>query len=157
MKKSILFVIFLIFMNPLFAQEGKKDTKVEKEIQSKEKSLSEMSFLADQVNNNANCLIHYHNERKTAFYLGLSSSALFGLSISLNDKQNGQYITTTNPTTHIKTTVPQYPDFFKSPAGNWAIFGGVTGLISLILYIDAEKWIGSKKIMVTKDGLAYRF
>ncbi|MCL6102789.1 MAG: hypothetical protein M1292_09910 [Bacteroidetes bacterium] len=157
MKKSILVVILICYFLPLFAQEEKFDNG--ETYSSKRKKLSTRLALATKSHSNqlAYCLVEYHNERFGATLVGLGSMVLSGTSIILSGKQNSSFATYIDPKTHVTTYKNSYPNFFESPAGYVAIAGGIAGLVSMIIFIDAEKWISQRNIVFTNNGLAYRF
>jgi hypothetical protein len=161
MKKS-LFVFFMLCSIPcLFAQKGNTYHQFDKgEIYSpKRKTVKEMSALADksQADHNAYCLIRYHNERMGAIATGAGSLVLGVVAIILSDKQNSQTISSTNDKTHVTTYAPKYTDFIKSPAGFVTIAGGIAAITSMVMFIDAEKWISQGSIVFTGDKLTIRF
>lgn len=157
MKKSILVLVLLCSIQFVFAQQDKNENSVDNS--TKKKSLAEMSALADrqQMNNITNCLINYHSARMNALVTSIISIGIITPSLVFYTKLDLQTKIVKNPKTHINESVKKYPDFFKNPAGIGILIGGVCGLASFVMYVDAEKWTNRKHLIFTGDKLAYRF
>lgn len=78
----------------------------------------------------SNCLIHYHNERMQAFGLGVTSAAFGAGAIYYEGNDNKQVFT---------------------------VISGVFAIASIITYVNAERWIGPKKLKFSGNGIAYKF
>ena len=133
MKRFIVLLIVLISLD-LTAQEkiGGKNNTIDLSSKSSIKYWLNMYDIADkdQAIHVVKCLENYRRERGNAMLFGITGIALVYASPKINEKDTRDLM-------------------------NYA--GGATALISAILFIDAEKWLSGKRLLVNSNGVAFRF
>lgn len=131
--KILLLIILLVSGYSAFSQGGifQKKNKELDQIEAP-KSLLEMSARSDknQMDHLITCLDKYHSERLSAFGILLISAGSGIGSSAVTD---------------------------SGTRDGLLVLSGVSGLASLIVYINAERWISRKKLTFKGNGLAYRF
>lgn len=133
--KKLLFILFAVVCVSGYGQEGilKKKEKGGDDIYFiQKKSLAEMSAIADrsQADRIITCLDHFRTERQTAMALMVISGGLAIGSAKVSDEETKNGL---------------------------LIAAGVSGLASLIISINSERWISRKKLTFTGNALSMRF
>jgi diacylglycerol kinase family enzyme len=127
--KQTLTLVLVIFCLSLSAQTKKKNLDDVYSGPLKEE-LANSNIQTSQSDHISNCLIHYHNERMQAFGLGITSAAFGAGAIYFEGNDNKQVFT---------------------------VISGVFAIASVITYVNAERWIGPKKLKFSGNGIAYKF
>ena len=132
--KTIITVLLMFAVCSLYAQSEGKKKKIQDDVyfSPQKKSLKEFSELADkdQASRIVFCLNNYRKERSTAICIGLLGASASVASASITDKD------TKNAVVYAS--------------------GGAL-LISSILFLRAERWIGTKKLVITGNGINIKF
>ena len=132
--KTITTLMFVLMVFTSFAQKIEKKAKSQDDVYyaPATKNLKEMSALADkdQGTRTVYCLEHFRKERSTAYAIGIIGALATSLSPTFSD-QNTRNIAT--------------------------YAGGGALLVSAVLFISADRWLSSDRLLIGNNGISFRF
>jgi hypothetical protein len=133
MKTLLTLIVVLMTLNLTAQEKLVKRNKINNKVSSvSASSWLKMSGLADkdQTMHIVKCLDNYRQERATAISIGIVGLGLAAITPTITDKNTKDIM-------------------IYSAAG--------VGVISALVFLNAEKWISAKKLLIAPNGVTFRF